>query len=336
MVSELAGEGAMRLPKPASHAELQCRLRRQIRSSLRRGVFPAKTVALFNPSTMFIPLSLDGSSRSRSVEISSRVLVNPLFAVFNRTSQSRFVRSSAELVIPLFDLVSLSKVLVISLFTVFIRSRSAKILSAELVAVVSSPQRRTREKKQLITPIRDFASEKSQGERRVSDLKNRVGKLRSEIEIEAPTANIEEAIKWKRFQGAVAEIDLWSRSMDTNLCSVFSKPESAISPVSEMSFSSTLSSRSAMVKVCVEEKNKNHTLDAVLRIPSQYSARSPIASRDKTNCENSEKSAFKSNCDMSLQSSSINKYNTGPTRIGTAPTPSALASLYSVTVLWEA
>nr|GME17456.1 exocyst complex component EXO84B [Ipomoea batatas] len=199
MVSELAGEGAMPLPKSASHAELQGRLRQQIRSSLRRGVFPAKTVALFNPSTMFIPLSLD----------------------------------------------------------VFIRSRSAKILSTELVAVVSSSQRRTREKKQLITPIRDFSSEKSQGERRVSDMKNRVGKLRSEIEIEAPTTNIEEAIKRKRFRGAVAEIDSWSRSMDTNLCSVFSKLESAISPVSEMSFSSTLSSRSAMVKVCVEEHNKS-------------------------------------------------------------------------------
>nr|GMD37712.1 hypothetical protein Iba_chr09eCG12000 [Ipomoea batatas] len=52
--------------------------------------------------------------------------------------------------------------------------------------------------------------------------------------------------------------------------------------------------------------SKNHTLDAVLRIPSQYSARSPIESRDKTNCKNSEKLAFKSNCDMSLQSSSIN------------------------------
>nr|GMC85011.1 coiled-coil domain-containing protein 136 isoform X2 [Ipomoea batatas] len=207
MVSELAGEGAMPLPKPASHAELQGRRRRRIRSSLRRGVFPAKTVALFNLNTMFIPLSLDGSSRSKSVEISSRVLVNPLFAVFNRSSRSIFVRSSAELVIPLFDLVSLSKVLVSSLFTVFIWSRSAKISSVELIAVVSSPQRRTRKKKQFITPIRDFVSENSQGERRVSDLKNRVEKLRSEIDIEVPTANIEEAIKRKRFRGSVAEID---------------------------------------------------------------------------------------------------------------------------------
>nr|GMD46745.1 diacylglycerol O-acyltransferase 2 [Ipomoea batatas] len=199
MVSELAGEGAMPLPKPASHAELQGRLRRRIRSSLRRGVFPAKTVALFNLNTMFIPLSLDGSSRSRSVEISSRVLVNPLFAVFNRSSRSRSVISSAELIIPLLDLVSLSKVLVISLFTVFIRSRSAKIASAELVVIVSSPQRRTRKKK--ITPIRDFASEKSQGERRVSDMKNRVVELR--FEIKSATANMEEAKQIKESMSAV-------------------------------------------------------------------------------------------------------------------------------------
>nr|GMD08098.1 Defective-in-cullin neddylation protein [Ipomoea batatas] len=112
-------------------------------------------------------------------------------------------------------------------------------------------------------------------------MKNRVGKLRSEIE--APTANIEEAM---RFRGAVAEIDSWSRSMDTNLCSVFSKPEQvvlscslvtpplavlrlvlgsapterlcqAISLISDMSSSSTFSSHSAMVNVCVEENEKS-------------------------------------------------------------------------------
>nr|GMD70775.1 protein BOBBER 1-like [Ipomoea batatas] len=55
IIEELAGEGAMPLPKPASHAELQVRLRREIRSSLHRGVFPTKTIALFNPSTIIIP-----------------------------------------------------------------------------------------------------------------------------------------------------------------------------------------------------------------------------------------------------------------------------------------
>nr|GLL16588.1 cyclin-SDS [Ipomoea trifida] len=78
MVSELAGEGAMspQLLKLASHAELQVRLRRQIRrgSSLCRGVNPAKTVALFNPSTMFIPLSLDESQGERRVsDLKNRV-----------------------------------------------------------------------------------------------------------------------------------------------------------------------------------------------------------------------------------------------------------------------
>nr|GLL31120.1 uncharacterized protein At1g03900 [Ipomoea trifida] len=51
---------------------------------------------LFTPSTVFVPLSLDGNSRSRSVEISSRVLVNPLVAVFNCTSWSRSVKNSSR------------------------------------------------------------------------------------------------------------------------------------------------------------------------------------------------------------------------------------------------
>nr|GMD54180.1 coatomer subunit epsilon-1-like [Ipomoea batatas]GME10277.1 coatomer subunit epsilon-1-like [Ipomoea batatas] len=63
-----------------------------------------------------------------------------MFAVFNRSSQSKSVRSSAELVIPL--------------FAVFLRSRSVK--------------------NQLLTQIRDFASEKSQGKRRILNLKNQI------------------------------------------------------------------------------------------------------------------------------------------------------------------
>nr|GMD61450.1 diacylglycerol O-acyltransferase 2-like [Ipomoea batatas] len=153
MVSELAGEGAMPLPKPASHAELQVGLRRQIRSSLRSGVD--------SPINLSAVLSFQSRvSRSRFVKSLSNVLIIPMFAVFNRSSESKSMRSSAELVIPL--------------FAVFLRSRSAEILSAELVAVVSSPQRRTRKKNQLLTQIRDFASEKSQGKRRISNLKNRI------------------------------------------------------------------------------------------------------------------------------------------------------------------
>nr|GMC65113.1 putative late blight resistance protein homolog R1A-10 isoform X1 [Ipomoea batatas] len=97
-------------------------------------------------------------SSIKSLLSTQATLVHILAEVFNRSSRSRSVRSSAELVIPLFGFVSLSKVLVISLFTVFIRSRSAEILSAELVAVASSPQRRTRKKKQLLTQIRDSGS----------------------------------------------------------------------------------------------------------------------------------------------------------------------------------
>nr|GMC48884.1 GPI-anchored adhesin-like protein precursor [Ipomoea batatas] len=219
MVSELAGEGAMSLPTPASrHLEiahhqraveekpiedvlsfpillsdqikdaikeddsfrLECSDDEEDRHNLigdseqRNGarspgrssfVIDGSKNRFVNPARFnfscrkrFFPSIASNNSRSRSVKIASRMLVNPLFTVFNRNSRSRSVRSSAELVIPLFDLVSLSKVLVISLFTVFIRSRSAEILSAELVAVASSPQRRTRKKKQLLTQIRDSGS----------------------------------------------------------------------------------------------------------------------------------------------------------------------------------
>nr|GMD08074.1 65-kDa microtubule-associated protein 5 [Ipomoea batatas] len=297
------------LPAPASHAELRICLQQ----SIRRGsllswqyvnpplnseldffvdvgnklayatgeVIPNLSVVLLKSNQS----SVSNDSWSRSMKNTSKVLFNVLFAGFNRSSWSRSAKCSSKVLVNRTSrsrfVKVLSKVLTISLFTILIRSRSAKISSAELAVVVSSPQRRTRKKKQLITPIHDFVFEKSQGERRVSDMKNRVGKLRSEIE--APNANIEEAM---RFQGAVVEIDSWSRSMDTNLCSVFSKPEQVvlscslvtpplavlrlvlgsapterlcqvISLISEMSFSSTFSSHSAMVNVCVEENNKS-------------------------------------------------------------------------------
>nr|GMC80058.1 phospholipid--sterol O-acyltransferase isoform X2 [Ipomoea batatas] len=210
MVSELAGEGAIppQLPAPASRsletAVLRFHLRKQIRrgSLLPRGVNLTKTIALFSPSF----------NRSRSLKFLSKVLNNPMFEVFYR---SRSVKSSSRVLDPptvairvhgadpwnervqcslisLASLVhstisscsaihiqSLSKVLISSLFTIFTRSRSVKSSSAELVVIVSSPQRRTREKKQLLTLVRDFASEKSQGERRISNLKNRIGDFRS-------------------------------------------------------------------------------------------------------------------------------------------------------------
>nr|GMD83523.1 65-kDa microtubule-associated protein 5 [Ipomoea batatas] len=311
MVSELAGEGAVppQLPAPASHAELRVCLQQSIRrgsllswqyvnpsldSELDFFVHVGNKLAyatvevIPNLSAVLLKsnqTSVSDDSWSRSMKNTSKVLVNVLFAGFNRSLWSRSAKCSSKVLVNRTSrsrfVKVLSKVLTSFLFTIFIRSRSAKISSAELVVVVSSPQRRTRKKKQLITPIHDFVFEKSQGERRVSDMKNRVGKLRSEIE--APTANIEEAM---RFRGAVAEIDSWSRSMDTNLCSVFSKPEQvvlscslvtpplavlrlvlgsalterlcqAISLISDMSSSSTFSSHSAMVNVCVEENEKS-------------------------------------------------------------------------------
>nr|GMD55785.1 5-methyltetrahydropteroyltriglutamate--homocysteine methyltransferase [Ipomoea batatas] len=194
MVSELAGEGAMSLPAPASHAELR---RFGLQRQIRRGSEDRSAVLLFQ------------SSISRSVKNLSKVLIN--FFLFADFKQSRVLISSW------------SRVLITQFFTAFNRNRSVNVvfavfdrdswsrsgenLSAELVVAVSSPQRRTRKKKQSITPIPDFASQKSQ--RRVSDLKNRVGELQSEVK--AATANeakqIKESMKRKRFGETVIEID---------------------------------------------------------------------------------------------------------------------------------
>nr|GLL19931.1 hypothetical protein TEA_025588 [Ipomoea trifida] len=126
MVSELAGEGAPQLPTPASHVELRYRRRDK---QIRRGVNLVKTVTLFTPSTVFGALSLDGSSRSRSIEILSRVLVSHLFAVFNRTSWSRSMRNwSRELVDFLFvAFISWSK---------SVESMSAELINRSLMAIV--------------------------------------------------------------------------------------------------------------------------------------------------------------------------------------------------------
>nr|GLL17075.1 hypothetical protein VITISV_043093 [Ipomoea trifida] len=125
MVSELAGEGAMLLPKPASHAELRVRLRRSIRGGSlvdRRHFkvcslsFPEKnqlmmlrSVAFTESTTMLLRLSpsiASSSSRSRSVKLLSAMLVNPLFAgsrsrsAENTMSTELINRSSVAIVIP--------------------------------------------------------------------------------------------------------------------------------------------------------------------------------------------------------------------------------------------
>nr|GMC94567.1 probable E3 ubiquitin ligase SUD1 isoform X1 [Ipomoea batatas] len=246
MVSKLAGEGAMppQLPTPARRllkiAKLRDCLRQQIRRGsllLRRGVTKLKVFYYFNRSIRavqsinqqrwrrFSSSIVSGSSWSRSAKSLSKVLImRHFFAIYKR---SRSVKFSSRVLVD---------VVVFAVFSRSSRSRSAESSSAELVLAISSPQWRTRNRKQTIPPIPDFASEKSQ--RKVSNLKNRVGELRSEIK--APTANIKEAIERKKFRGAVAEIDSWSRSMDTNLCSVFSKPEQVLRLVLGSAFTERL------------------------------------------------------------------------------------------------
>nr|GME16360.1 T-complex protein 1 subunit delta [Ipomoea batatas] len=97
MVSELAGEGALPLPTPASHAELRrVRLQRQIHigSLLRRGVTRSKQdfrqISSFN--LLFPQFGEDRStvlffqsSTSRSVKFLSKMLFHPLYTVFSRS-----------------------------------------------------------------------------------------------------------------------------------------------------------------------------------------------------------------------------------------------------------
>nr|GMD30129.1 reticulon-like protein B2 [Ipomoea batatas] len=104
-VRELAGEGALPLPAPASHAELRrVRLQRQIRrgSLLRRGVTRSKQdflqISSFN--LLFPQFGEDRSaelffqsSTSRSVKFLSKMLISPLFTAFHR---SRSENSSSK------------------------------------------------------------------------------------------------------------------------------------------------------------------------------------------------------------------------------------------------
>nr|GMC79203.1 ferritin-3, chloroplastic-like [Ipomoea batatas] len=217
MVSELAGEGAMppQLPTPARRllkiAKLRDCLRQQIQRGsllLRRGVTKLKVFYYFNRSITavqsinqqrwrrFSSSIVSGRSWSRSAKSFSKVLIiRYFFAIYKR---SRSVKFSSRVLVD---------AVVFAIFSRSSRSRSAESSSVELVLAISSPQRRTRNKKQSIPPIPDFAFEKSQ--RRVSDLKNRVGELRSEIK--AATAKeakqITESMKRKWFRGTVTEID---------------------------------------------------------------------------------------------------------------------------------
>nr|GMC48335.1 long-chain acyl-CoA synthetase 8 [Ipomoea batatas]GMD82525.1 long-chain acyl-CoA synthetase 8 [Ipomoea batatas]GME07517.1 long-chain acyl-CoA synthetase 8 [Ipomoea batatas] len=163
MVSELAGEGAMSLPAPASHVELRrVHLQRSFNVAakiLKRRAGPGAAVgsgggfkaskqesscnlsrvlinhrfkasnctswsrSMKNSSKRFVNLFFTVFNR-RSVKVSSRVLVDVVFAVFDHISRSRFVKL-------------LSKVLIIRhFFAIFKRSRSVKFSSRVLVDVV--------------------------------------------------------------------------------------------------------------------------------------------------------------------------------------------------------
>nr|GLL31231.1 rab escort protein 1 isoform X1 [Ipomoea trifida] len=121
MVSKLAGDGAMPLLAPASHAELH---RIRFRRSIRRG-----TLVLLCADVM-INLSLkkdinqnmefksvyvkficvvDDNSRSAIFKDRSfsKVLIGPLFVVFNRTSWSRSMKSWSRVLVDSLDLYSL-------------------------------------------------------------------------------------------------------------------------------------------------------------------------------------------------------------------------------------
>ncbi|XP_044467505.1 uncharacterized protein LOC123197322 [Mangifera indica] len=81
-------------------------------------------------------------------------------------------------------------------------------------------------KRQLLNLIRDFTSEKSQGERRVVSLKNRIEELR--LELEAANAELEEAKQFKEtteqeLKGYEVELALNDNSchaLESRICSI--------------------------------------------------------------------------------------------------------------------
>ncbi|KAL0343939.1 UNVERIFIED_CONTAM: hypothetical protein Sangu_1281300 [Sesamum angustifolium] len=66
--------------------------------------------------------------------------------------------------------------------------------------------------KQLLTLIRDFTAEKSQGERRIAKLKKRIEELRSEVD--ASNRELEEAKRGKE----MAEQELNGRQVELSMC----------------------------------------------------------------------------------------------------------------------
>nr|GMD49782.1 PHD finger protein ALFIN-LIKE 3-like [Ipomoea batatas]GMD56835.1 PHD finger protein ALFIN-LIKE 3-like [Ipomoea batatas]GME02063.1 PHD finger protein ALFIN-LIKE 3-like [Ipomoea batatas] len=155
MVSELAGEGAMSLPAPASQAELRrVRLQPQIRRGLllRRGVTRSKQ----EDRSMTSNSSRKQEDRIATPQRSNTELRGVRISSFNIATPQR---SNAELRgvrISSFNLLFLQfskdRSAVLFFQSSISRSRSAeRTMSAELIVAVSSPQRRKRKKKQLCT-----------------------------------------------------------------------------------------------------------------------------------------------------------------------------------------
>nr|GMD48709.1 ankyrin-3 isoform X1 [Ipomoea batatas] len=123
MVSELADEGAMPLPAPASQAELR---HIRLRLSIHRGTL--KDINQYMELKFVYPSFInDGDDISRSAIFKdrslSKVLIRPLFVVFDHTSWNRSKKSW-------------SRVLVDSLFTAFnhnSRSRFVESMSTVLI-----------------------------------------------------------------------------------------------------------------------------------------------------------------------------------------------------------
>nr|GLL30468.1 VHS domain-containing protein At3g16270 [Ipomoea trifida] len=303
MVSELAGEGAMppQLPTPARRLLKITELRDfQIRrgSLLRRGAVNLKVFRYFNPLVRavesvnhqrwlrFFPSISSSNSWSRSAKCSSKVLVN-------RTSWSRSVKRS-------------STVLVNSLFTIFVRSRSAKTST--------------------MIQIRNFASEKSQGKRRISNMKNRIAVFnRSRVLVNPVFAVFDRdfgsrSSPQRRTREMSAE--LVNSSLVTIVCSSWSRSSENLSD----SRSRSVEILSRVLTAC----NNNISFSESLTVRPSYDAfavSSPLPSEPKAPEKDSELYPQWKRCDALITLWIL--------RSVTTTIASSVLSLYVASEIWE-
>ncbi|VFQ88344.1 unnamed protein product [Cuscuta campestris] len=140
--------------------------------------------------------------------------------------------------------------------------------------------------KQLLTLIRDFASEKSQGERRIANLKNRIGELLSEID--AAHANLEEAKQVKEsieqeLKGNEVELGMSGASIQTLEIRIASTQEeiSAIGSSLNTLKDEESTSREDFIKRMVELKTEIRKFYEA--IGSAFSKRKSNSDSDKPN-----------------------------------------------------